>query len=193
LNSQSHTLNPKLAQAVSAALENWDREDNTARLWSGDASLWTGSDEGRWLGWLSLVDRPGPGPDLERLVREIRLEGLSHLLLVGMGGSSLFPEVLAATFGRQQGYPDLHFLDSTDPAQVLSFESRIDLLQTLFIVSSKSGSTLEPNILKRYFFEQVKQALGASEAGSRFVAITDPGSKLQAVAEREGFRSIFFG
>ena len=193
LNSQSHTLNPKLAQAVSAALENWDREDNTTRLWSGDSSLWTGADENDWLGWLALADGLGRSPQLEQLVGEIRQEGLSHLLLLGMGGSSLFPEVLAATFGRQQGYPELHVLDSTDPAQILSFESRIDLLQTLFIVSSKSGSTLEPNILKRYFFEQVKQALGASEAGSRFVAITDPGSKLQAVAEREGFRSIFFG
>ncbi|MCY3756542.1 MAG: bifunctional transaldolase/phosoglucose isomerase [Acidobacteria bacterium] len=193
MNSQTHSLNPKLAHAVSAALETWDRENKTARLWSGDPSLWTGSDERRWLGWLSLADGPGPDSHLERFVQEIRRERLSHLLLLGMGGSSLFPEVLAATFGRQKGYPELHVLDSTDPAQVLRFESRIDLSRTLFIVSSKSGSTLEPDILKRYFFERVKQALGESEAGSRFVAITDPGSKLQAMAEREGFRSIFFG
>ena len=193
LNSQTHSLHPKLSRAVSAALENWDREDKSARLWSGDSSLWTGADENRWLGWLALADGPGRSPQLEQLVGEIRHEGLSHLLLLGMGGSSLFPEVLAATFGRQQGYPELHVLDSTDPAQILSFESRIDLLRTLFIVSSKSGSTLEPDILKRYFFEQTKQALGKSEAGSRFVAITDPGSRLQEAAEREGFRSIFFG
>ncbi len=193
LNSQTHSLNPKLARAVSAALENWDREDKTARLWSGDASLWTGSDENGWLGWLSLTDDAGPSPRLEQLVQEIRREGLSHVLLLGMGGSSLFPEVLAATFGKQPGYPELHVLDSTDPAQILRFESRIDLSRTLFLVSSKSGSTLEPDILKRYFFERVKQTLGESEAGRRFVAITDSGSKLQAMAEREGFRSVFLG
>ena len=193
LNSQTHSLDPKLARAVSAALAHWDREDKTSRLWSGDASLWTGSDERSWLGWLSLADAPGPGPRLEQLHREIRREGLSHLLLLGMGGSSLFPEVLAATFGNQPGHPELLVLDSTDPAQILRFQSRIDLFRTLFIVSSKSGSTLEPDILKQYFFERVKQALGESEAGRRFVAITDPGSRLQEMAEREGFRSIFFG
>lgn len=193
LNFQTHSLNPKLTHAVSAALENWDREDKTARLWSGDASLWTGSDERRWLGWLSLADGPGPDSHLEQLVQDIRREGLSHLLLLGMGGSSLFPEVLAATFGRQPGFPELHVLDSTDPTQILRLASRIDLLRTLFIVSSKSGSTLEPDILKQYFFERVKQALGKSEAGRRFVAITDPGSRLQEIAEREGFRTIFFG
>ena len=193
LNSQTHSLNPKLTRSVSEALENWDRENKTARLWSGDASLWTGSDENRWLGWLSLTEGPDRSPRLEQLVGKIRQEGLSHLLLLGMGGSSLFPEVLAATFGKQQGFPELHVLDSTDPAQILRFESRIDLSRTLFIVSSKSGSTLEPNILKEYFFERVKQALGESEAGRRFVAITDPDSRLQQAAEREGFRSIFFG
>jgi len=193
LNAQTHSLNPKLAHAVSAALENWDREDKTSRLWSGDASLWTGSDEESWLGWLSLADTPDSNPGLEQLVREIRQEGLSHLLLLGMGGSSLFPEVLAATFGKQPGYPELHVLDSTDPAQILRFESRVDLSRTLFIVSSKSGSTLEPDILKQYFFERAQQALGESDAGRRFVAITDPGSRLQEMAEREGFRAIFFG
>ena len=193
LNSQTHSLSPRLADAVSAALGYWDREDKTSRLWSGDASLWTGADESRWLGWLWMTDGPGRNSHLEQLVREIRREEISHLLLLGMGGSSLFPEVLAATFGKQPGHPELHVLDSTDPAQILRFASRIDLLRTLFIVSSKSGGTLEPNILKQYFFERVQQALGESEVGRRFVAITDPGSKLQEMAEREGFRSIFMG
>jgi transaldolase/glucose-6-phosphate isomerase len=193
LNPQTHCLNPKLAHAVSATLEDWTREGKPARLWSGDAALWTGSDEGRWLGWLSLTDGPERSPHLGELAREVRREGLSHLLLLGMGGSSLFPEVLAATFGKQQGYPELYVLDSTDPGQIHRFESAIDLSRTLFIVSSKSGGTLEPNILKEYFFERVKQVLGGPEAGRRFVAITDPGSRLQEMAEREGFRSIFFG
>ena len=193
LNPQTHTLDPQLAGAVSARLEDWSRQDKAARLWSGDAALWTGSDEARWLGWLRLTEEPGRNSHLERLVRDVRQEKFTHLLLLGMGGSSLFPEVLAATFGKQPGYPELHVLDSTDPGQILRFESRIDLSRTLFIISSKSGSTLEPNILKQYFFERVQQSLGESEAGSRFVAITDPGSRLQETAEREGFRSIFFG
>ena len=123
LNPQTHCLNPKLDRAVSATLEDWTREGKPARLWSGDAALWTGSDEGRWLGWLSLTDGPERSPHLGELAREVRQEGLSHLLLLGMGGSSLFPEVLAATFGKQQGYPELHVLDSTDPGQIHRFES----------------------------------------------------------------------
>jgi transaldolase / glucose-6-phosphate isomerase len=119
--------------------------------------------------------------------------GFSHVLLLGMGGSSMCPEVLAMTFGRQAGYPELHVLDSTDPSQVKAFEQKVDLKKTLFIVASKSGGTLEPNALKQYFHERVKQALGAREAGRQFLAITDPGSKMQQVAETGGFRKVFFG
>jgi glucose-6-phosphate isomerase len=110
-----------------------------------------------------------------------------------MGGSSLCPEVLALTFGRIDGYPELFVLDSTDPAQVRAVERKVDLARTLFVVSSKSGSTLEPNIFKQYFFERVKHIVGAEEAGKRFIAITDPGSKMQQAAESAGFRHIFFG
>ena len=100
-----------------------------------------------------------------------------------MGGSSLCPEVLEGDLRpASPGYPELHVLDSTDPAQVKAIEDKIDLAKTLFIVSSKSGSTLEPNIFKAYFFERVKQALGADKAGSRFIAITDPGSNLEKEA-----------
>ena len=97
------------------------------------------------------------------------------------------------TFGKVPGFPELHVLDSTDPAQVKAVESAVDLSRTLFIVSSKSGSTLEPNIFEQYFFERVKEVVGAAEAGSRFVAITDPDSKMQHVAEGDGFRRVFFG
>jgi hypothetical protein len=110
-----------------------------------------------------------------------------------MGGSSLGPEVFAKTFGRQKDRPELLVLDSTDPAQIRTFESKIDPARTLFIVSSKSGSTLEPNILHQYFLAIVKQAVGDQNVGSRFVAITDPGSKMQAIAERERFRHVAFG
>src|SRR4029077_17320062 len=101
--------------------------------------------------------------------------------------SSLCPEVHALSFGKQEGFPELHVLDSTDPAQLLEVESRVNLARTLFIVSSKSGSTLEPNIFKQYFFER------SGRDGSRFVAITDPGSQMQKVAERDSFRHIFYG
>jgi transaldolase/glucose-6-phosphate isomerase len=115
------------------------------------------------------------------------------VLLLGMGGSSLGPEVLAETFAQQPGSPRLLVLDSTDPAQIRTIESKIDPARTLFIVSSKSGSTLEPNILKQYFFECAKKAVGADLAGSRFIAITDPGSQLQTIAQRDRFRHIAFG
>jgi transaldolase/glucose-6-phosphate isomerase len=116
-----------------------------------------------------------------------------HVLLLGMGGSSLGPEVLAETFGRQANAPELLVLDSTDPAQIREFESRIDPARTLFIVSSKSGGTLEPNVLKQYFFERVRQTVGKEQAGRHFIAITDPGSSMQQVAERDRFRHVFFG
>jgi glucose-6-phosphate isomerase len=110
-----------------------------------------------------------------------------------MGGSSLCPEVLRLTFGKTAGYPELHVLDSTDPAQVKAAEAKIDIARSLFIVSSKSGSTLEPNIFKQYFFERAKQVVGADKAGSHFIAVTDPGSKMQQVAEGDRFRHILFG
>jgi transaldolase/glucose-6-phosphate isomerase len=97
------------------------------------------------------------------------------------------------TFGKIDGFPELHVLDSTDPAQVRTAEKRIDFAKTLFIVSSKSGGTLEPNMFKQYFFEQVKRVVGETEAGSRFIAITDPGSKMQHVAEQDRFRAVFYG
>jgi len=116
-----------------------------------------------------------------------------HALLLGMGGSSLCPEVLRMTFGKIKGFPELHVLDSTDPVQIRSIEAKLDLKSTLCIVSSKSGSTLEPNIYKQYFFERVKAKVGEKEVGNRFVAITDPGSHMQEVAVADKFREIFFG
>jgi glucose-6-phosphate isomerase len=123
----------------------------------------------------------------------VKRTGFKHALLLGMGGSSLCPEVLAMTFGKIKGFPELHVLDSTDPAQIKATEKKVDLKKTLCIVSSKSGTTLEPNIYKQYFFERVKEKVGAKEAGSRFIAITDPGSKLEQVAKSDNFRKTYFG
>ena len=164
------------------------------RLWQRDATLWTGDDEGKWLGWLDIVEYQISHPiELRNLAKEVWSAGFKDVLLLGMGGSSLGPEVLRKTFGKIAGYPDLHVLDSTDPAQVKAFENKIDIARTLFIVSSKSGSTLEPNIFKQYFFDRTREAVGADRAGSHFMAITDPGSKMQKVAEGDSFRHIFFG
>jgi transaldolase/glucose-6-phosphate isomerase len=193
-NRQSMHLPADLAAAVDAVLDDWTARGNVRRLWAGDASLWTGADESRWLGWLRITD--GQIAHLARLRAfgdEVRGEGLQHVVLLGMGGSSLCPEVLSLTFGRTPGFPELLVLDSTDPAQVLALEKKLDLAKTLFIVSSKSGSTLEPNVFKQYFFERVSQTVGAKEAGRRFIAVTDPGSKMQQVAEGDGFRHVFFG
>ncbi len=164
------------------------------RLWQRDATLWTGDDEANWLGWLDIIEEQIAQHVASRnLAKEVWSAGFKDALLLGMGGSSLCPEVLRMTFGKIAGYPDLHVLDSTDPAQVRAFENKIDIARALFIVSSKSGSTLEPNIFKQYFFEKTKQAVGADKAGSHFIAITDPGSKMQQVAEGDRFRHVFFG
>jgi transaldolase / glucose-6-phosphate isomerase len=194
VNSQTYKLPEKLAAAVAASLEDWKKNDKVARLWKKDASVWTGADEDKWLGWLSVTDEQLANIDiLKQIAEDIKKAGYRHALLLGMGGSSLCPEVLRLTFGKIAGYPELHVLDSTDPAQIKAIESKVDLGSLVCIVSSKSGSTLEPNIYKQYFFERVKSAVGEAEVGNRFIAVTDPGSKMQQVAEGDKFRKIFFG
>lgn len=189
-----YRLPDSLARAVQATLEDWKLQKKLERLWSRDASLWTSADESRWLGWLGITEEQISHRErFEALAAEIRSAGFTHSLLLGMGGSSLCVEVLKLTFGKIPGYPETLVLDSTDPAQVRAVEAKLDLTKTIFIVSSKSGSTLEPNIFQQYFFERVKQAVGAAEAGKRFIAITDPGSHLQKSAEASGFRHAFFG
>jgi len=179
---------------VKATIADWQSRGNMRRLWQRDATLWTGADEDKWLGWLDIVDEQvGQHDQLQKVAKEVQNRGFQHVALLGMGGSSLCPEVLRMTFGRITHFPTLHVLDSTDPAQVKAFEHQLDIPKTLFIVSSKSGSTLEPNIFKQYFFERTRQAVGAVKVGSHFIAITDPGSKMQQVAEADRFLHIFFG
>jgi len=188
------SLPEDLAASVKSTVADWKAGGKMQRLWQRDATLWTGDDEASWLGWLDIIEDQIAHPiQLRGLAKEVWSAGFKDVLLLGMGGSSLCPEVLRMTFGKIAGYPDLHVLDSTDPAQVKAFENKIDIARTLFIVSSKSGSTLEPNIFKQYFFERVKQVVGADKAGSHFIAITDPGSKMQQVAEADHFRLIYYG
>jgi len=191
---QTWTLPADLTAEVKGALEEWAAGGKVRRLWARDAALWTNADEGRRLGWLGTTDDQLAHVDhLRQAAENVRSGGFTHAVLLGMGGTVLGADALARTFGRIAGFPELRVLDSTDPAQIRALERGLDLSRTLFIVSSKSGSTLEPNILKRHFFEAVKAAVGAAEVGRRFVAITDPESKLQYVAEADRFRRIFFG
>jgi transaldolase / glucose-6-phosphate isomerase len=194
VKNQTYKLPDQLANAVAASLEDWKKNNKVARLWQKDASLWTGTDESNWLGWLTITEEQiAHIGALTQIAADAKQARFKHALLLGMGGSSLCPEVLRLTFGKIKGFPELHVLDSTDPAQIKAIEAKVDLKSTLCIVSSKSGSTLEPNIYKQYFFERVKAKVGEKEAGNRFIAITDPGSKMQQVAEADKFRKIFFG
>ncbi len=193
-NPQSYSLPPSLAPLVEAAIDDWEIGGKVRRLWGRDASLWTNSDEANWLGWLGETeDQLAHKSRFENLAAEVREAGFKDSVLLGMGGSSLCADVLVTTFGKTEGFPQLHVLDSTDPAQIKAIEAKIDIVKTLFIVSSKSGSTLEPNIFHQYFFERAKRAFGEKQAGSRFIAITDPGSHLEQVAKAQGFRHIFHG
>ena len=194
INQPSHALPAALQAKVSERLHAWDAEGGTQRLFAADASLWTGTDEASWLGWLGIVDQQLQDEKvLLELQQEVRAERFTHALLLGMGGSSLCPEVWKETFGTFAGFPELFVLDSTDPARIRALEASVDLARTVFIVSSKSGSTLEPSIFKAYFLERARQTVGADKAGQRFIAVTDPGSHLEKEARADGFRHIFAG
>jgi len=185
---------PAMKTAFDAELEVWRAGGRIRRLWVGDKSLWTGTDEDKWVGWLPVVEQELA--DVDRLLgfaEDVKQRGFNDLVLLGMGGSSLGPEVFGETFGRQAGWPRFHMLDSTDPAQVKAIEQAVDLSKTLFIVSSKSGSTLEPNIFLDYFLDRVGAVGGRDKAGEHFVAVTDPGSSLERRAKQLGFAHIFYG
>jgi transaldolase/glucose-6-phosphate isomerase len=177
-----------LDEAVREEINLWNEDGRIEKNWNKDPLAWTGSDESKWLGWLNVVaDQTNELQKYRDFRADIEAAGFSDVLLMGMGGSSLAPEVLAMTFGKA----NFHILDSTVPAQVKAVEDKLDLAKTLFIVSSKSGSTLEPNCFKQYFFDRVSQI--TNEPGRQFVAVTDPGSKMEQIAKADGFRYIFYG
>jgi hypothetical protein len=152
------------------------------RIWARDASLWTSSGEEKWLGWLDEPARlRGEADELVRWADET-LESFEDVVLLGMGGSSLAPEVLRRTFDSER----FHVLDTTHPKAIRALEAQLDLERTLFVVSSKSGSTLETRSHADYFWEKTGR-------GEQFVAITDPGSELEQVARSRGFRRVFAG
>ena len=189
----SATIPPDVADRFDADCERWLRSGSSARLIARDATLWTNHDESQWLGWLDAPSAHlGEIPRLSEFAAEVAARGYTHVLLLGMGGSSMCPEVLMEIFRRRPGFPTLLVLDSTDPAQIRTFERRIDLARSLVVVASKSGTTLEPNLLAHYFLERMRAVRG-DQAGRSFVAITDPGSNLEVLARREGFWRVFHG
>jgi glucose-6-phosphate isomerase len=183
-----------LRGTVDSAAADWQTNNKVGRFWQKDASLWTNDGEEKWLGWIDIVERQQrDAAAFKALAADVKAAGFKSVLLLGMGGSSLCPEVLAVTFGQQAGFPALHIVDSTDPAQVKAARDKVDLATTLVVVASKSGSTLEPNVLKQYFFAEMEKTVGADKAGSHFLAISDPGSKMEQVAKGDKFRHIFYG
>jgi transaldolase/glucose-6-phosphate isomerase len=194
IDQQTLALGATISKAVETSTEEWRASGKIRRLWQHDKSVWTGTDEDKWLGWLDSVSTAKSKlADYQDFAAWVKQQGFSDAVVLGMGGSSLGPEVIAETFGQQPGFPKLHVLDSTDPAQVRAMGDAVKLAKTLFIVSSKSGGTTEPNVMKDYFFAEVSKAIGAGKAGGHFAAVTDPGSSLEKVAKAQGFARIFHG
>src|ERR1700749_3470445 len=150
IDGQKLKVGGELAKAIEENTEEWRAAAKVRRLWHKDKSVWTGEDEDKWLGWLTS---PGDADiaDYEDFAKRVKGQNFSDAVVLGMGGSSLGPEVLAQTFSKKAGFPRLHVLDSPDPAQVRAMEKKLDIKRTLFIVSSKSGGTTEPNVMKDYF------------------------------------------
>lgn len=180
----------QINQAILSAYDQWNSQENTRRLREKDAALWTDCDESEWMGWLNLpILKKEEFSLIESLREEIKKSGVKHIVLLGMGGSSLFPAMMASIEGNQF----LFVLDSTDPIQIKNLEKKLDLKHTLFIVSSKSGSTLEPQLFKQYFYARMQVIHNKKEVGEFFLAITDPNTQLEIEAQQENFRVIFNG
>jgi glucose-6-phosphate isomerase len=193
--NMNEVLPGPLAQSVETAIQNADQGHVPKKIWSKESSLWK-SDEasqkliGNSLGWLTVPDKMLAVVDeLNDFSAEIRNQGFRHVMVCGMGGSSLCPEMLARTFGKREGYPELLVLDSTDPDVIADLASRIDIQHCLFVIASKSGSTTEPNVFYKFWYDQLSKA--SRNPGDNFVAITDPGSPMVDVATELNFKNIF--
>jgi len=181
---------PAAMAAITAQMEG---SSVVSRLWAHDHRLWKDgpAEITNRLGWLHLPETmPSEIEDIAQFADEIRGEGFAHVLLLGMGGSSLAPETFARAFGAEEGFPDLHVLDSTHPDAIRRGIDSLDLQRTLVIVATKSGTTTETLSFFRYVHEQISHAVG-DDVGSRFIAITDPGSSLVELAGKHGFRRVF--
>jgi transaldolase/glucose-6-phosphate isomerase len=186
----------KYSEAVAGAIKEADKGDVMRRIWRKDAALWK-SDEAHQkiiknaLGWLTVPDMMiGVEDDLVQFADRIRnVREFKHAMVCGMGGSSLCPEVLRQTFGKQEGYPELLVLDSTDPDAFSDIADQIDITKCLFIISSKSGTTTEPLVFYKYWYDQVGKR--KENPGECFVAVTDPGTLMEQMATEDKFKRIF--
>ena len=181
-------------ESVSESLLKLIDEKIIERIWEKDYTVWNEdpTEISNRLGWLDSPEEAIQHLDeIDRFVNEVRKDGFTHALLLGMGGSSLAPEVLRLTFGVRDGYLDLRVLDSTDSGAVLEYERNLDPAKTLYIVSTKSGGTVETLSFMKYFYRMVLVKLGTEEVGKHFIAITDPGSGLESMAQELNFRKIF--
>ncbi|HYP52652.1 MAG TPA: bifunctional transaldolase/phosoglucose isomerase, partial [Pyrinomonadaceae bacterium] len=197
----------RYADAVSAALKEADKSDVMRRIWRKDPTVWKRQDESATteeaeavekhhqnirnsLGWLNVVGtmRAAEG-ELIEFAGSIRDAGFRHVMLCGMGGSSLAPEVLRRSFGPREGWPELLVLDSTDPDTLDEFARKIDVASCLFVIASKSGTTVEPSAFHKFWFAEVGKK--KENAGENFVAVTDPGTHLEALAKEQNFRRVF--
>ena len=177
------------APAVNASTARWTQQGLVDRFWRGDPSIWSDDPDtpelANRLGWLDLHETMRPETaEIERVAAEVA-ERSDHVVLCGMGGSSLAPDVFSAVFGSREGFPELIVLDSTHPGAGLAVESKIDPHRTTFVVSSKSGTTLETLSFFRYFWPRT------GSDGARFIAVTDPGSKLADLGSERGFHAVF--
>ncbi len=183
---------------VDEQLSDMHKKNIVRRVWAKDPTVWHQNPEHQKiireaLGWMNISqEQLSHIVKLQAVAKDIKDAGFTHVLLLGMGGSSLCPEVLRMTYGVIDGYPELHVLDSTVPSQVRAFEQQVDLSKTVCIVASKSGSTTEPLVFQKYFYNRMQQAVG-EKAGQHFIAITDPGSLLEGVATTLKFRHILPG
>ncbi|GAC1571399.1 MAG: bifunctional transaldolase/phosoglucose isomerase [Candidatus Elarobacter sp.] len=186
----------KTAAAAEVALNQLAAGDFLRKLWTHDTSPWSTDPEHaqiikRALGWVEIAQQTHAQSGELREFAHACAKRFDHVVVLGMGGSSLAPDILRETFGKTPGYPALHVLDSTDPQQVKALEDRLDIAKTLFIVASKSGTTTEPDAFFRYFFQSVQKTVGGSNAADHFIAITDPGTKLEAEAKETDFLRVF--
>jgi transaldolase/glucose-6-phosphate isomerase len=192
LNRQDLHLG-KLQSRVDRRLRDWQAQQFGSRLWKKDGTLWSAASVPELtdrLGWLELPETMQQQVQaLRDFAEKSKSDGIRHVVVLGMGGSSLAPEVFQRTFGNQPGYPALMVLDSTHPAAVKAVEAKIDLERTLFLLSSKSGTTTETNSFFYYFWDKLKQF--KAQPGENFAAITDPGTPLQKLAEERNFRGVF--
>jgi len=178
LNTATESLTSIDAESIKNEYKNWITQNKIQALWKQDAALWTNEDEAKWMGWLNPEIEVNEIPAIESLAVALKNEGITDIIVLGMGGSSLCPAMLAITFGKIADFPRLNVLDSTDPAQIHALENKINLQTSFFIVSSKSGTTLEPNIFLDYFYARLHPFF-SEDTGKQFAAITDPNTPLE--------------